>query len=193
MNFLAHIYLSGDDSEIVVGNVIGDFVKGSQIKNYPSKIKKGILLHREIDHFTDTHPVVRESKMRLRLKYRHYASVISDVYYDHFLAVKWSAYSNEELEDYTVNFYQMMMEFDKMLPLGVRQMLEYMKRDNWLLNYQKIEGIDQALTGMSKRTKFESKMETAAKELQINFSKYEDEFLRFFPDLQDHCKKFLSK
>lgn len=191
MNFLAHIYLSGDDEELAVGNFIGDFVKGNQMDAYPSKIRKGILLHRAIDSYTDSHPVVRESKERLRPEYRHYAPVITDVFYDHFLANKWSFYSSENLEKYTHAFYKMIDGYREYLPSSTRHMLGYMKRDNWLFNYRLLEGINRALTGMSRRTKFDSKMETASDELKRNYSSYEGEFDRFFPDLQKHCDEFI--
>src|SRR5690349_12341831 len=100
MNFLAHIFLSGDDPEIMVGNFIGDFVKGRNLDDrFSSGIVKGIELHRAIDEYTDSHPVVAQSKNRLRPKYRHYAPVIVDVFYDHFLAKNWKNYHPTSLED----------------------------------------------------------------------------------------------
>ncbi len=186
MNFLAHLFLSGDDESVMVGNFIGDFVKGSQLSDYPPEIQKGITLHRNIDHFTDQHPVVLESKVRLRSKFRHYAPVIVDVYYDHFLAKDWSLFSNVSLKDYTEKFYDIIGSYFDILPKGVIQMLSYMTRDNWLYNYQSIAGIDRALSGMSRRTKFDSKMEEAAQALELHYELYKSEFHRFFPDLTNY-------
>ena len=101
MNFLAHIYLSFENPKILVGNFIGDFVKGKKLELYGDEIQKGILLHREIDDYTDSHPIVLETKKRLRPNYHHYAPVISDVYYDHFLASLWSNYHKTPLIEYT--------------------------------------------------------------------------------------------
>ncbi|MEQ9303153.1 MAG: ACP phosphodiesterase, partial [Marinoscillum sp.] len=157
MNFLAHLYLSGDDEELLVGNFIGDFVKGSQMEQYPERVQKGNRLHRSIDYFTDNHEVVLESKIRLREKFRHYAPVIVDVYYDHFLAKDWLKFSSTPLKKYTEDFYQTMDGYYDILPKGVIHMLSFMARDNWLYNYQFIEGINKALTGMSRRTKYENK------------------------------------
>lgn len=190
MNFLAHVYLSGNDEEVLVGNFIGDFVKGSQMKQYPSGIQKGIRLHRSIDHFTDTHEVVRKSKVRLREKFRHYAPVIVDVFYDHFLAKNWANYSKVPLMDYTQQFYERMKDHYKVIPAGVVRMLGYMAEGNWLFNYQFIEGIDRALTGMSRRTKFESKMEEATIALKNHYSDFQQEFNEFFPELQTHVNNF---
>ncbi|MEO9483598.1 MAG: ACP phosphodiesterase [Ekhidna sp.] len=190
MNFLAHLYLSGDNEEVLVGNFIGDFVKGSQMSEYPGAIQKGIRLHRSIDHFTDTHEVVLQSKIRLREKFRHYAPVIVDVYYDHFLAKDWSLFSKIPLKEYTENFYQLMNRYFGIIPKGVIHMLSFMSKDNWLYNYQFIEGIDRALTGMSKRTKYENRMDEASIALKEHYNDFQKEFDEFFPELETHVNNF---
>ncbi|MEO9871748.1 acyl carrier protein phosphodiesterase [Ekhidna sp.] len=190
MNFLAHLLLSKDNEKEMVGNFIGDFVKGSQLESYDQEIQLGIKLHRSIDEYTDNHPIVLKSKIRLREKFRHYAPVIVDIFYDHFLAKKWSSFSNEPLMDFTLRFYELMKGYYPIIPKGVVNMLRYMKEGNWLFNYQFIEGIDKALTGMSRRTKFESKMEHASVALEENYNEFENEFLLFFPHLQKHVANF---
>ena len=190
MNFLAHLYLSGDNEEILVGNFIGDFVKGSQMSQYSETIQKGIRLHRSIDSYTDNHEVVLQSKIRLREKFRHYAPVIVDVYYDHFLAKNWSSFSRIPLKTYTENFYQLMKKYVEIIPKGVNHMLSFMSRDNWLYNYQFIEGIDRALTGMSRRTKYENKMDEASQTLKDHYGAFEEEFNQFFPELESHVSNF---
>ncbi len=190
MNFLAHLYLSGEDEMVLVGNFIGDFVKGSQMDQYAEKIQKGIRLHRSIDHFTDNHSIVLESKIRLREKFRHYAPVIVDVFYDHFLAKDWSKFSETPLKEYTENFYNLMRGYFNIIPQGVIHMLGFMSRDNWLYQYQFIEGIDRALTGMSRRTKFENKMDEASLSLKEHYEDFEKEFNQFFPELESHVSNF---
>ncbi len=192
MNFLAHIYLSAGLPDVTIGNFIGDFVKGKSWEDFPMDIQKGIHLHREIDRFTDVHEVVTKTKERLRPKYRHYAPVIGDVFYDHFLARNWSDYHEKTLVDFTKEFYQMTNGYSHILPDKAKHMLTYMKRDNWLLNYQHVEGIDRALTGMSRRTPFNSKMEDASKDLKNDYEDYKAEFTLFFPDLISHSKDYLA-
>ena len=192
MNFLAHLFLSGENEKVKVGNFIGDFVKGSQLEEYDDDIQFGIRLHREIDSFTDTHSVVLESKTRLRPTFGHYSPVIVDVYYDHFLAKNWSEYSNIGLEDYTLQFYEMIATYSSIIPEAVNHMLGFMMKKNWLYNYQFLDGIDRALSGMSRRTKFDSKMELAADSLKLSYDEFENEFTRFFPDLQAHAQKMLK-
>ena len=191
MNFLAHLYLSGDHEQIMIGNFIGDFVKGKDVYNYPSPIKQGILLHREIDRFTDSHGTVKLSKKRLWGKFRHYAPVIVDVFYDHFLAKNWNQFSSRALKDFTTSFYSIAKAKEELIPERANQMLKYMSRDDWLFHYQSVEGINQALTGMSRRTQFVSHMEVASLELENHYEAFNQEFNAFFPELEAHSKQFL--
>ncbi|MCR9254202.1 MAG: acyl carrier protein phosphodiesterase [bacterium] len=193
MNFLAHIYLSGENEPLKIGNFIGDFVKGNMMDDFSPEIRKGILLHREIDSFTDKHPIVKESKNRLRDKYGHYAGVITDIYYDHYLALDWKKYHDEDLLSYTESFYSLMSGYKNIVPERVNHMLGYMKRDNWLYNYQYFDGINRVLHGMSRRTKFDSKMDEAIVELKKDHKEYHAEFNDFFPELMEHCTRFIEK
>lgn len=190
MNFLAHLFLSGKEEEVMVGNFIGDFVKGSNFESFAPRIQHGIILHRAIDTFTDSHQVVLESKVRLRSEFSHYAPVIADIFYDHFLAKNWEAYAETPLREFTEWFYDMITAYSEILPPAVLRMLEFMKRDNWLYNYQFIEGIDKALSGLSRRTKFKSGMEHAAAALEKDYDDFENDFNRFFPDLQEFVTNF---
>lgn len=193
MNFLAHLYLSGDDSNLMIGNFIGDFVKGKNaLEKFEPAIVKGIELHRRIDAFTDTHAIVTESKNRLRPKYRHYSGVIVDVFYDHFLARNWSSYHGELLPDYAARIYKTIESFDPILPGDVKNFLPYMIRGNWLVNYAQVEGIQRALTGMARRTPYDSKMDEAAMDLVKHYEAFKKEFDAFFPELSKHAKKVIE-
>ncbi|GEO06810.1 ACP phosphodiesterase [Adhaeribacter aerolatus] len=183
MNYLAHSFLSGQDEELLVGNFIADSVRGSQFGLFPRKIAQGIILHRQIDTFTDAHPVVQQSKERLRPAYRKYAGVIADIYYDHFLAINFDRYSTVGLGVYTQQVYDSVQRHHAILPDRVKYFLPYMIEQNWLLNYANLEGIRRSLTGLSRRTAFISNMETAADELRENYHLYLHEFNTFFPDL----------
>lgn len=188
MNFLAHIYLSGDNEKVIVGNFIADGIRGKQYKNYPKEIQDGILLHREIDTFTDAHKIVRQSTKRLHKNYGHYSGVIVDILYDHFLAKNWHLYSDVPLENYTKNFYGLMGRNTELLPERVQLMLPHMIAGNWLLSYASIEGITKVLEGMNRRTKNRSQMNLAVNELEIFYVEFEDEFTRFFEELIQFSK-----
>ena len=191
MNFLAHLYLSGDDEEIITGNFIADHVKGRAIEKFSEGIRAGIVLHREIDTFTDSHHVWIQSKNRLTVKYRKYAGVITDMFYDHFLSANWAEYSDESLDDFTSRMYRIVMKRYLQLPAKTKRMLPFMAKDNWLKNYGTLEGLNRALNGMARRTPFDSGMETAIEELKINYASYADEFERFFPELVNFSVKQL--
>ncbi len=190
MNFLAHAYLSGSDPEILVGNFIGDFVKGKQIDKFAEKIQHGIRLHREIDFFTDTHKIHLKSQYKLKATYRHYSGVIVDMFYDHFLAADWSKYSTKDLLTFTYEVYNTLKNHHHILPARVKEMLTYMVSSNWLYHYSKVEGIHRALSGMSHRTKFKSGMENASEDLKKNYSEFQLEFKQFFPELISFTQTF---
>jgi acyl carrier protein phosphodiesterase len=193
VNFLAHLFLSGNDAEIMVGNFIGDFVRGKNFHEmYPPSIALGIDLHREIDEFTDHHSVVLESKIRLRPKYRHYSPVIIDMFYDHFLAKNWKTYCPTSLDQYAQDAYTTLNKYLIIVPDQVRRLLPYMIQGNWLYNYSSMEGIHRALSGMAQRTPYNSKMEEASLDLKEHYDLFQNEFLRFFPELQNFCTEYLE-
>lgn len=192
MNFLAHAYLSGNSDDLLIGNFIADSVKGSAINNFNNSIKKGILLHRSIDTFTDTHTIVHKSIERLRPGYHKYAGVLVDIFYDHFLAKNWQYYSPVELKNFTGKVYSVMQNNLGQLPPRSKEMLPYMIKYDWLTNYAKLEGIQNVLNGMSKRTRFVSNMEKAVADLEKDYSLYEGEFSSFFPELITHSDKFVK-
>ncbi|PWK19586.1 acyl carrier protein phosphodiesterase [Xanthomarina spongicola] len=183
MNYLAHIYLSGDNNLITIGNFMADGIRGKKYKNYPPEIQIGILLHREIDTFTDAHPIVRQSTKRLHENYSHYSGVIVDILYDHFLAKNWANYSKVPLEIYTENFYKLINSNFEILPTRTQKMMPFMIANNWLLNYASIEGIQKVLTGMNRRTKYVSGMDKATIELKEYYHEFENEFTLFFEEL----------
>ena len=192
MNFLAHIYLSGTNPKTMVGNFIGDFVKGRNVlEQFEADIAKGIELHRSIDEFTDHHPVVQISKMRLRPKYRHYAAVIVDIFYDHLLSRFWSNYHTEPLENFSQSTYKVLQQHRNVLPIPVKNLLPYMIRDNWLLNYGTFDGIEKALTGISRRARHDSRMDESIHDLREYYEAFKSEFELFFPDLKKHSEQFL--
>jgi acyl carrier protein phosphodiesterase len=191
MNFLAHIYLSGDNDLIKIGNFMADGIRGKQFKNYPLEVQKGIVLHRAIDTFTDAHPVFRQSTKKLHSRYHHYAGVIVDVFYDHFLAKNWVNYSDEDLGGYVAAFYQSLSDNTSILSEKTVMLMPYMIKQNWLVSYQTIEGIDKILTQMDGRTKNESKMRFASEELMEFYTEFEEDFTKFFEDLRAHAKQKL--
>jgi hypothetical protein len=191
MNFLAHIYLSGDNDLLKIGNFMADSIHGNKFNDYPTEIKKGILLHRSIDSFTDMHPVYRQSKHRLHEKYGHYSGVIMDIFYDHFLAKNWKTYSDEKLEEYADNFYLLLKENYDLLTEKIKGILPYMIERNWLVSYASIEGLEMILFQMDQRTKNRVAMHESIVELKQFYLQFDEEFCLFFEDLKQHCREKL--
>ena len=170
---------------------MADGIRGNDYMNFPDDVKKGILLHRQIDTFTDSHLIYRKSKHRLHKKYGHYSGVIMDILYDHFLAKNWTKYSNEKLVDYAANFYQSLFDNEKILTEKTKNMLPYMYDRNWLVCYESIAGIELILFQMDYRTKHRANMQEAIVELQQFYNEFENEFTLFFKELMAFSSKKL--
>jgi acyl carrier protein phosphodiesterase len=183
VNFLAHIYLSGNDPELLVGNFIADHVKGNRKDLFPEGIRRGIELHRAIDYFTDTHPVTASSRRLLRDRHSKYSGVVVDLFYDHFLAAGFADYSDVPLPDFAQRSYEIIGTYQEWLPETVRGFLPYMVERDWLSNYATVEGIGRTLTGLSRRVRFPNIMHEAVDDLKVHYPALEADFRRFFPEL----------
>lgn len=192
MNFLAHIYLSGKDEELILGNFIADAIKGKKYLQFPPGVQKGILLHRRIDHFTDTHPIVKKSASKLYKNYSHYSGVIVDIFYDHFLASMWHEYSDMPLEEFIANFYKLLQKNFDLLPAPIQEFLPYMVAENWLLSYSSLEGIARILYQMNIRTKNVVHMDRAIDDLKEHYPLLKQEFETFFPQLEEFTSEKLK-
>lgn len=197
MNFLAHLYLAcppngqpGNDEELLVGNFISDSVKGDTYKMFPEKISKGILMHRAVDYFSDNNSVYLQSVHRLQPLYGKYSGVITDMFYDYFLAANWNIYANVELKDFCNEMYRILSSHKNSMPEESRIMLGYMIKYDWLYSYRKIEGIRKSLEGLSNRMKYYFPMGDATIELEKNPSAYDHDFSEFFPLVLQHVEQF---
>lgn len=184
MNYLAHAYLSFGQEDVLVGNFIADFVKGKMLLNYPTAITEGILLHREIDRYTDSYPLVRAGQSYLRPKFGHYSTVITDIFFDYFLGKNWDKFSDQPLSEFIESTFLIMEKNSQHFPERFSKMFYWMRKDNWLLHYATLEGIQMSLTGLSKRTRFDSKMELAHLALIEREAEFELIFFAFFQDLK---------
>jgi acyl carrier protein phosphodiesterase len=193
MNFLAHLFLSGPPGEIMLGNFIADSVTSRMQGNYSVGIQKGIELHRAIDTFTDQHPVVEQSKARLRERYRKYAPVIVDIFYDHVLAKEWDNFSKTGLRSYADEAYLFLGTHTASFPERSLGFYRYMQHSDILYNYSRTEGIARVMQGMARRSNFNSGMEHSSEMLQRYYKEFREEFLLFFPELQQMTRDLLLK
>jgi acyl carrier protein phosphodiesterase len=193
MNFLAHLYLSQNDTNIMIGNFIADHIRGNNYDGFSKEIQQGIFLHRAIDTYTDSHEVVRKSKRRLHARYRHYDGVIIDIFYDYFLAKNWASYSETPLDIYTSSVNKLFNEIKLDLPLKSQQFIKYMIEYNILFNYKNKDGIEKVLNGMNQRTKGKSQMNLAIEDLHHLEQELEQDFMVFFKDLITHTNQKLKE
>ncbi len=189
MNFLAHAHLSGNDEDIMFGNLIADSVKGDASQKYTGNILKGITLHRLIDTFTDNHPVHKRSRDLVREDYGKYSGIVVDLFYDHFLAANWSHFSDEHLKSFTARIYRMLTKRFFMLPPRTKRILPFMIGQDWLANYANFPGMENILYGMDKRTAFRSGMKDAVAVLQQHYTVLESDFFEFYGALSDYVKE----
>ena len=192
MNFLAHIYLSGDSDYILLGNFMADFIRGNRYEHYPEEVIKGIKLHRAIDQFTDQHAMVRKSIKRLRPNYGKYSSVIVDIFYDHFLARNWDDYHHNSLPDHAQHVYEVFTKYKDKFPDRIQSFLPSMIHHNWLVNYGKLYGIERSLQSIAKRAKFDNKMAQATEALKKDYKHFEKEFTLFFPYVIEFSRRYLA-
>ncbi len=181
MNYLAHLYLVNDTPELIIGSILGDFIKGSLKDGYSPDIRKGIELHRNIDSYTDRHAVVHESKRMISPQRRRFAGIMVDLFYDHFLAKNWSDYSSIALNDFSQHVYAILLDHQDILPNSFRTMLPFMVEQNWLTSYQEISQIERALNGISHWLKCQNSLFNSAEELEWNYGSLENHFQAFFP------------
>jgi acyl carrier protein phosphodiesterase len=183
MNYLAHLFLAGNTAESMIGNLAGDFVKGP-IRGTDA-VSQGIRQHRRIDAFTDTHPSVAAFRRVLIPDHGHYARIISDVFFDHFLAADFSRYSSESLEEFVTRAFVTMDGH----PLPGRLAVVYPYMKPWMLSYRDIDSIRVALTNLSKRLSRRPHLETATHHLIDSRAELERRFHDFFPDVVAFASK----
>ena len=192
MNYLAHLFLAENSPESRLGNLLGDFVKGSldNCQNkYSSEIIKGIQNHRQVDVFTDTNNIYKISKKRIIESQGKFSGIAMDIFYDHFLACNWQKFSQKKLDYFSQEIYNILNKYYSILPQRLQQMLPIMVRENWLLSYENVEGIDQACTRLSRRFKIKNNLMNATQELSKCYSELEADFLSFFPEVIKFVQK----
>ncbi len=186
MNYLAHLYLSRNSEKLMVGNFIADAIKGKKYTAFDPEIAAGIIMHREIDSFTDSHPIVKRSKVYFRSRYGLYSAVLIDLFFDHFLAKQWIQYSDVSILDFTERAYGIFGKYLDSMPARYQKMLPYMRKENWLLGYAELQGIQRSLDGMSRRIKNNPGIENAIGELKLHYGEIEILFSEYFPKLISH-------
>jgi acyl carrier protein phosphodiesterase len=189
MNFLAHQYLSGESEKVKIGNFIGDYIKGKKYQDYHAEVQKGILLHRNIDYFTDHHPIFLQSSNRLKEGYKRYSGVVIDLIYDHFLAKNWNKYHTQAISKFVTNTHEILVRNYLILPHKVKLFLPFIIHSRRLESYSTIEGLQSALEIMSRRTSLPDQTDYAIRTLLDEYDDFENEFDNFMNDLITYVRK----
>ena len=185
MNYLAHAYLSFNEPEILVGNMISDFVKGKKQFGFPGGIRQGIIVHRSIDTFTDDHKATKEAKQFLKPAVGLYAGAFVDVVYDHFLACDKNEFTNESLLQFSLSVYTTLDKYATVFPEKFAHMFSYMKHDNWLYNYRTLNGAEKSLQGLVRRAKYLHNSEIVFEYFEKNYKELQSCYNDFFPDVKN--------
>jgi len=192
VNYLAHLFLARMASTrlppeqqalTLMGNLMGDFVKGQQFSHYPPQVASGIYQHREIDKYTDRHQEVVGLKNLLSGKRKRFSGIISDIVFDHFLAKEFASYSPEPLSQFSELCYRQLAAHLELMPEKMQRMVSRMIADDWLAGYQELSSVGLALDGVSRRIRFDNHLLGAIEEVQEHYSAYQQAFEVFFPQL----------
>lgn len=189
MNFLAHIYLSYEDEELMVGNFLADFIKNRDLKHYSKRIQDGIYLHRKIDSFTDNHLIVRQGTKRLQSKHHKYSPVIVDIFYDYLLVNNWEKYADHPISEFASNVYDILDNRMEIMPTMLKKRLPMMIADNWLVRYGLEEGLKFTFERMKRRVSYPQYFENVVDSLLTDYEAFKGEFNLFFPDVIEYVKK----
>src|SRR5262245_7003802 len=197
MNYLMHFFLAGDDPELQLGNLLGDYVKGRverfEHPGLTDRLRLGIQMHRTIDSFSDSHRAVQRSKSIVAAEYGRLSGVIVDVFYDHVLARRWDEHHPRPLQQYAKDIYGTLIRNQDRLPVAVHPLITYMSRGDWLSGYATERGIERALQGMAERRAVAAGIGTAGRLLGEHFDRFSSDFDEFLPELRTRCAEFVIR
>jgi len=188
MNHLAHLFLAAPSAESLIGNLAGDFVKGVLGDRFPPAIRAGIVQHRKIDAFTDSHPESGAFRRVIAADHGHYARVIADMFIDHFLALRFDEYAGEPLEAFLERTFAIIDPHAASLPGLLRYVYPRMRDEQWLLSYREIDGIRGALANMSRRFSRRPRLADATRHLVDSRAELERRFEQFFPAVMEYAR-----
>ena len=193
MNFLAHAVLAGDTPALIVGGVVGDWIKGTLPGTLPDDLAKGVALHRAIDSYAESNPAFCRSRSRVSADRRRYAGVLVDVFYDHLLARNWAAINDRPLDEYCLEVYQLIEDRLNDLPVSSHRALTLMAEEDWLASYAHIEGIADVLARMSRRARQPNPLAHGEQEVLADIDGFSGDFQEWLGDTRVFCRQWLDK
>jgi acyl carrier protein phosphodiesterase len=188
LNWLAHVFLSEPDIEFRLGNLLADIVRGDELRRMSAGFQRGVQRHKQIDAFTDAHPLVKRSRSRVSREFRRFSGVLVDVFYDHLLAARWNDYSPIVLDAFTAKFYADIEASNVELPSSARVTIDRIIRHDLLGAYRGVEGVERSLRRLSAylstRWQREFALERGVADLIADRAGFDADFAEFFPQLQ---------
>ena len=186
MNYLGHLFLSNNDTELMLSNLFGDFVKGKDLSQFRPKTQEGITLHRAIDNYIDTHPAVVELLHVLYPKLPKVSGIAVDLFFDHLLAKNWDKFHSESLETFLSAFYSSLNTGNEEFTVEFKHMIYHMVTVNWISYYPRLEGLEKALNGVSSRISFSNELKNGLPVFLENQALIESTFEIFMKDAIVH-------
>jgi len=193
MNFLGHLYFSDNDLDLMYANLQGDYIKGRDLSQYQPIIQEGVVLHRTIDNYIDTHPAVRELLHQLYPHLPKISGVAVDLYFDHLLARDWNEFHDKPLRDFIDEFYKHQPHFESSFTYNFRFMLEKMHEYDWLFQYRHISGLSSASSGLSRRISFENNLHQAPQVFTMLQPEIETAFQEFMSSAHPFFREYFTK
>ncbi|MGH1543587.1 MAG: ACP phosphodiesterase [Arenicella sp.] len=186
MNFLAHCFLAQPNRQSLYGNLLGDFIKGADLMSLPKPVILGLENHREVDHFTDQHPVLPPLKKMLSPQRRRFSGLISDVAFDYFLIKHWSKFTARNLDEFVEFVYDELRLVQPIMHASMSRSMQFMFDDDGLRTNRDLAGVGRTLDRLSHRIRFKNKLAGAIEEVELNYTAYNAAFLHLFPELLSH-------
>ncbi|MEO6974590.1 MAG: ACP phosphodiesterase [Gallionella sp.] len=190
MNFLAHALLAGEQPALIVGGVIGDWIKGTLPGALPDDLARGVALHRAIDSYVESQPAFRRSRSRISADRRRYAGVLVDIIYDHLLAHHWSSIHDQPLDEYCADVYGLIKGRLNDLPISSHPALTMMEKENWLCSYAQIDGIADVLVRMSRRARQPNPLANGELEFLADVNGFTGDFHDWLDDTKAFCLRW---
>lgn len=184
MNYLAHIYLARQSGPAMLGALLGDFAKANVAGKFGLEVEQEIMIHRKVDAYTDSHPLVKEALQKFDPARRRFAGIVLDVFYDHVLAKNWEQYCATQLPEFAQDFYRVLAENAALLPERLARMAPYMIQNDWLTSYRDYESVEMAVNRLSQRlSRNDDLLRDCLQDARAHYVYLNDSFLAFFPDL----------
>ncbi|HXT13727.1 MAG TPA: ACP phosphodiesterase [Candidatus Angelobacter sp.] len=183
MNWLAHLFLSEPKPACRIGNLLPDLVPAPALGGLPADFMRGIRQHRQIDSFTDRHPIVKRSIGRVPAHFRRFGGILVDMFYDHFLSRDWANYYVTPLPVFADEVYSSFAHHRGEIPPEAYDHLERIRLGNFLCSYREMGDLAQVLRRIGLRLRKPAALAEAVSVLENDYAGFCEDFEAFFPEL----------